>query len=443
LKRLLLLYAPLIAFSQDYDFETLLQNGLKNSENLKSKELSIEIAKRDIALSKSMDYGKINIDATISHTNQAMYAFGNKLSSRTASFDDFGAGEFNPNNLGVEPNNLNNPSGVTNFDIFVNYEYPIFTGYKISKYKDISILNRLANEIRFSKDKKEYKKELLNSYNGVVASKYYIEALKKAKISTGEFVKISKNLLEAGIVVKSDVLQAQSYEANINSKLIDAKNRYTIGIEYLKFLTGLKDISDVKTFMNIDINRNNRDSIITKAIDSRDDLKEMKVNLSIMQKKIGLEESDRYPQVGLQVKYGFNDSNIIPKLTKDYYLIGVNAKYTIFDNDANSQKIQKAIIEYNQLLHRYNYAVDGAKLDISKELLTIESKEEIIKERQKSKELNQEVLETTKLMYQNGLENMATLLSKQSEVERANAELISSEYDLLTSISNLKFLIGE
>ena len=64
--------------------------------------------------------------------------FNSKLSSREASFRDFGFAQVgNMSNFDIQPKDLNYPEARNNFNTKLTYDIPLFTGFKLSNQKDI------------------------------------------------------------------------------------------------------------------------------------------------------------------------------------------------------------------------------------------------------------------------------------------------------------------
>ena len=106
----------------------------------------------------SISYGKLSITEEISKTNHSGYVFNSKLSSREASFRDFGFAQMpqtqDPSNNDIVPSDLNYPNTRNNFNTKITYDIPLFTGFKLSNQKDILKLQEKANEILYNLDKK-------------------------------------------------------------------------------------------------------------------------------------------------------------------------------------------------------------------------------------------------------------------------------------------------
>jgi len=447
-KKLLLLTCPLFLFSQTIDFETSLIQTLEMNKGLKAKQLEIETSKLDLKEAKGYNYGTLVFNENISRTNHAGYVFGMKLASREATFGDFGFSEFDmsgaTNPLPVAPEDLNNPKTRTNYETKVTYTVPLFTGFKLENGKKMAKLQILAKTAKYTFDKKQLGLEVLKAYNGAVAAKEFIRATSKAKEATSSFVTFASELYKEGLVTSIDVKQAQVYDMGVDSKMIEAQNRYDLAISYLKFLTSNNSITDVNSFKSIDIDTTSLQTLQNDANTNRDDFSWMKYNVDTMKTKIDFDSSDNYPTIGAQVEYGYNDdsfSNI--DSDKDYYMGAVGLSYTLFDGSINSAKKQKARIQYNKTKYYLDYMEDGIKLEVEKNMLNLKTKKKIFIQKEKANNLASQVLEQSQEMYKNHLINMSNLLMQQANQQKANAEMIFAKFEETLAAGVLKISLGQ
>jgi outer membrane protein TolC len=444
MKRLLLGLAPLMMFASTITFDEALKETFANNKELKAKKLNIELAKEDLKKAKSYDWGKLFISEDITRTNNPLYVFGNKLESREASMGDFGFTVIPPAGTpvgGVIPKALNNPSSRTNFKTKLVYEVPLFTGYKIKYAKEIAKLQIKAKEFKFNRDKKTLAIEVLKAYNGAVAAKYFIKALESAKQTTTSFIEMTKNLYSQGMIVKSDVLSAEARDSEVDAKMIEAKNQYNLALAYLRFLTGNNEIDDVKDFKIIISPNSDLKQLQEEALKNRNDVKWMAENVKTMQKKVKMDSNIKYPTAGVHLEYGWNDNKLTASSDKDYFLIAANITYNFIDM-GTKQELAKSKIQANQTALYYAHMQNGIKVDVEQKLLNLRAKTSIIDVKLKNRDLAHSVLEQYKEMYKNGLVNIAILLMKQAEVQKADAELIKAKYDQAIAAAELKLAVG-
>jgi outer membrane protein TolC len=251
-------------------------------------------------------------------------------------------------------------------------------------------------------------------------------------------------MFNEGFVTNIDVQQAQVYDMKINSMLLEANSKYKLAIAYLKFLTNDKTITDIDDFKVMEVPSSSLEILQVKAVQNRDDLSWMKQNTNTMKTKIEFEKSENYPMIGAHLEYGFNDDELINIDSKhDYYTAAVGLQYKIFSGFERSSNIQKAKIAYAKTKHYLEYMTDGIKLEVEKALLTLKTKQSVLKQKLKAQNLAEEVLEKSEEMYKNNLMKMSDLLMQQASAQQARAEAIMAKYEATISAAKLKLSLGQ
>ena len=438
-----LLLASTFSYSQTVNFDDVLQQTIKNSKDLQQQKLNIDLAKQDIKTVDFMNYGKLSISEEMSRTNHSGYVFNSKLSSREASFNDFGANEFaGPNSLMVEPKNLNYPDARNNYNTKVTYDIPLFTGFKLSNQKDILKLMEKANELKYNLDRKNLEFETLKAYNSAVVAKEFVKALEKAKETISFMVKAANSFHNEGLVTKIDVNEAKVYELNINSQLIEAKNNFQLALAYLEFLTSNNDISDVENLENIHFSLPNQQELYEKAIEARDEVKMQNIEVDASKKNIDISKSSYYPTLFSHLEYGFNDDKLTTNEDKDYYIALVGLSLTLFDGTRDTQ-VEKSRIEHLKATLNQEKLKDGIKLEIKKAILDLETKENVLAEKIEARNLASEVLEQAKLQYKNRLISMTILLQQEANYRKYEALLINAKYEKSLALAKVNLVLGK
>ena len=431
------------AYSQTLDFNEVLDLTLKNSKDLKNQKLDIDLSKLDINKVDSVSYGKLSFEEQINRTNHAGYVFNSKLSSREATFNDFGAAQYTgANSLYIQPENLNYPKDRNNFDTKLNYDIPLFTGFELTNQKDVLKLKRKVYELKYNLNKDQLSYEVLKAYNAAVVAKEFIQAAKKAKESIIYVKKTANAFHKEGLVTKIDVKQAKVYESNVNSKHIDAQNKFDSALAYLKFLTSNDKITDVKKLKYIKLKSLDFNTLYKNALVNKNSLKMQNLNKKITKKSIDIANSKYYPTVYSHLEYGFNDNQLSLSDDKDYYNAMIGLKYTLFDNTRNIDK-QKSQIQYQQSSLNYEKLKDFTKLELKKALLELKSKEEILKEKKEALNLSNEIYKQSQLMYKNHLITMTNLLEQEAKLRNSQAELILAKYERSLVLANISLISGD
>ena len=429
------------SYAQSVNFDKILDLTIKNSKDLKLQELNIDSSKLDIKTVDAISYGKLTLSEEISRTNHSGYVFNSKLSSREASFDDFGFNEM-PAADSTEPKNLNYPEDRNNFNTKLTYDIPLFTGFKLSNQKDILKLQEEANNIKYNLDKKELEFEVLKAYNSAVVAKDFVKALEKAKESIIFMKDGAIAFHKEGLVTKIDVNEAKVYESNINSQLLEAKNNFQLALSYLGFLSSDDSITDVENLENIYFKFPNEKELYEQALKSRDEIKMQDIHVNASKKNIEISKASYYPSVYSRLEYGYNDDKLTIDDDKDYYMAMVGVSLTLFDNTRNIEK-QKSKIEYTKATINQEKLKDAIKLELKKAVLNLETKEKILLEKVEAKNLAFDILEQAKLQYKNQLISMTTLLQQEANFRKNEALLIDAKYEKSLALASLNLVLGK
>ncbi|RXJ85398.1 TolC family protein [Arcobacter cloacae] len=430
-----------LSYAQSVNFDDVLTQTLNNSKDLQQQKLNIDSAKLDTKMIDSINYGKLAITEEFNRTNHAGYVFNSKLSSREASFRDFGFNEMPAPDF-TEPKNLNYPDDRNNFNTKITYDIPLFTGFKLSNQKDILKLQEKANELKYNLDKKSLELEVLKAYNSTVVAKDFVTALEKAKEAVSKIVESANAFHKEGFVTKIDVNEAKVYALNINSSLIEAKNNFQLALAYLKFLSSNDEINDVQELKNIYFDFPNKDELYKIALENRDEIKMQDIQVNATKKNIDIANSAYFPTIYSHLEYGFNDDRLTLDKNKDYYMALIGISLTLFDDTRNIEK-QKSKIEYAKANLNQEKLKDAIKLELKKAILDLEAKEAILEEKIEAKNLANSVLEQAKLQYKNRLISMTTLLSQEANYRKNESMLILARYEKSLALANLNLILGK
>ncbi len=433
-------------FAQSINFHEALNQSLQNSKDLKKQELNIKISKEDTKNITASNYGVLSLNSNISRTNHAGYVFMGKLSSREATFKDFGFTNsamneaMNGNN--VTPDNLNYPEDRTAINNFISYDLPLFTGFKLENHKDISKLQEKANELLYNLDKKNLEVEVLKAYNQAVLAKDYLKTMQSAKKSIEFIHNGAQEFHKNGLVTKIDVNEAKVYMLNINSKLVEAQNNFDLALAYLRFLTSNEAISDVENIENIYFNLEDEEELYKKALEKRDEVALQKISINANSKNVDAQKSSYYPQVFTHLEYGLNDNKFTTEKDKDYYTALLGISLTIYDGTRGAL-VEKARLEELKAKLDYEKLKDGIKLELEKAILDYKAKQAVLKEKTQAKELASEVLNQAKLQYKNRLISMTTLLTQETNFQQSQTMLLNAIYDNSLALANLNLVLGK
>ena len=443
-KLCLFLIISKLAFAQTISFEEALNQTIENSKDLQKQKINIDIAKTNSDFIDGLNFGKVSLNSDISRTNHSGYVFMGKLSSREATFRDFGFIENtgNPNDIDIAPKDLNYPDSYTSINSYISYDLPLFTGFALYHQKGILKLQEKANEILYNLDKKTLEFEVLKAYNSAVLAKDFVKTMQKAKDTIGFIKNGAKEFHKNGLVTKIDVNEAELYFLNTNSNLIEAENNFKLSLAYLKFLTSNQNISDVENLQNTYLEIKEFEDLYKIALKNRDEITLQNISIEANNKNIKANQGSYYPSVFTHLEYGYNDDKFSTSKDKDYYMALLGISLTLFDG-TRSANLEKSRLEYLKAKLDFEKLQDGIKLEVQKAILDYKAKQEILKEKILASELASSVLNQAKLQYKNRLISMTTLLSQETNYRQSQTMLLNAKYENSLALARLNLVLGQ
>ena len=440
-KLCLFLIISKLAFAQTISFEEALNQTIENSKDLQKQKINIDIAKTNSDFIDGLNFGKVSLNSDISRTNHSGYVFMGKLSSREATFKDFGFAQQNEG-MDVQPKDLNYPDARNNYNTKLIYGVPLFTGFALYHQKGILKLQEKANEILYNLDKKTLEFEVLKAYNSAVLAKDFVKTMQKAKDTIGFIKNGAKEFHKNGLVTKIDVNEAELYFLNTNSNLIEAENNFKLSLAYLKFLTSNENISDVENLQNTYLEIKEFEDLYKIALKNRDEITLQNISIEANNKNIKANQGSYYPSVFTHLEYGYNDDKFSTSKDKDYYMALLGISLTLFDG-TRSAKVEKSRLEYLKAKLDFEKLQDGIKLEVQKAILDYKAKQEILKEKILASELASSVLNQAKLQYKNRLISMTTLLSQETNYRQSQTMLLNAKYENSLALARLNLVLGQ
>jgi len=398
----------------------------KNNLEIKISRFNEQMKAFENKIANGHRYGKLDITFKVARSNDAGNVFGFKLKSREATFGDFGAEEF-MNNMGAAqegdmaaagrmyadpPDKLNYPETRNHFQTTLNYLVPLYTGGKLDQYDKITKAMHRMSKLDTSK--------LINEKNFQVAKTFFdISLVDQYLLNLGNIIsnidrlqEIVTAMREEGFAKNLDELEVAARKAEAVSMLNQASYNKQLAYHYLSFLLNqdVKSIEVVpeKAPMPI-INEE-------KIYDNNIDIQKAKLGLDITKMAIKLQEANYLPEVGAMAEYGSADNNPFNDfLDKDFYTIGLQAQWNLYNGGIDKNNIEKSKIENMKVQEQVNLAKQGIRLQVRKLVTEIKGKDAQIKSLETQLLFATKVYETYQERYKEGLSSISEVLIKQSK----------------------------
>lgn len=379
---------------------------------IKAASLDIDSAKSKIKIANGNNWGKLDLIQDVVNSDDAGNVFGFKLTSREASFNDFGFSEFGVIAMGEPIQTLNYPDSQTFYQTKLKYELPIFTGFKITSYssilksmKDIKSLdkNKVINEKIYQLKKSYHDMSLLhNSMNHLYIILDNIIILENT----------TKTMIDVGYAKKVDLLEVKAKKGNVERLVSQMRYNQKLLYHYISFLLNQKVDSIEILQSGVPMPNINDEDILQNNLD----IQIATTGLKIKDLMIDLSKSAYYPMIGAFAEIATSDNSFLGDANEHKaYTVGARLQWNLFNGGVDYHKIQEAKINKLKVESQVQLARNGIKLKIAKLRTEIETQDTEIASLKKELDLANEIYKNYEGRYKEKLTSMSDVIIKQSE----------------------------
>jgi outer membrane protein TolC len=401
-------------------------------EILKQENLEIKAAKYDIDAAKEeadsvsgMNWGKLDFIQDAARSNDAGNVFGFKLTSREATFGDFGAEEFMNNimpSMGngtpipesaytTPPQDLNYPDDTNFFQSKLRYEVPLFTGFAISSYTDI--MNKMTQMKTLQKDEviNEKKYQLKKSFYDMALLKNSIKNLNTILDNINKLEDMTKSMIDVGYAKHVDLLEVKAKKGNVERLLLQMQSNEKLLYHYISFLLNKKVTNIITPTSEIQMIDLTDSDILEKNLD----IQKANTGLEIRQSMLSASKAAYYPTVGAFGELATADNTFLGDANDHKaYTVGARLTWNLFNGGIDASKIEKSRIEHLKMASQVELAKQGIALKLAKIRTEIESVDDEIASLEKELDLADAIYKNYEGRYKEKLASMSDVIIKQS-----------------------------
>jgi len=445
---------------------------------LDRSNLEIEVArynemmkKLDIATVNAKNFGTLELSVMAMRSNDAGNVFGFKVQSREASFADFGFADFmgaigqgvqqsammyggvpnfatfaqglsqnGANILKIQPKDLNYPKARNHFLTKATFKIPLFTGGMLTNYKKITTklyemskldTAKVCSLKRFELKKTFYNIGLVNSY---ISNLYNIEKnIRKLKT-------IIKEMQKEGYAIETDYLEVDAKLAEVEAMLNQAKLNKELAYQFLSFLLNRDIVSVRAPRLAPSLPHVTKELVEERSLD----IAKAKLGLKITKDALAVEKAKFLPKVGAFAEYGYADNKLVPQkiAQKDFYNVGVQATWNLFNGGADMASLEKAKLNRLKVATQVKLAKKGMWLKAQKLQSEIKSLNARVRSFTKQYKFAHKVFLTYRAKYKEGISSITDLLIKQSKEIEMLLKLLKVKNERNEKILELQKLIN-
>lgn len=375
-------------------------------------------------------------------TNNALNVFGSKLQQRRASFNDFGFAEFNPNNPAIEPHALNYPGTYDNFNTRLTLQIPVWEGGRLTAMAAAARAGLTAARAGDHAARQQVIFRLLQAYERVRAARAFVRVAIQGEKAAGAYARISRQMYDRGIVVKSNLLTAQVHLGDARLRIAAARNAAARALEVFHIVMGVPADAplDVGAAFLPPMPRVSLIELRREALAANPLFRAIQARRAMRSAGVSQAGAAYWPQINLALMANWNRET--PGLGARSYTAVANLSWQLFDLGARRGAVGRALAVEDQaraeqrtfregLIHRLDNAYRNALL--AQEQITVRA----LAVRQAG-----EAERILAARYGRGITTLATLLAGQARLDKVRADLVQAHYRLAVSRAAIWLSLG-
>lgn len=434
-----------IARAETLAFDQAVQRALAQNPDILVAGTQIGQAEAAVRQSTGARMPKVTASLNATRTDDALNAFGLKLSQRNASFSDFGAGEFNPANpavLSVAPHNLNHPDPVNNFNARVEAHLPLYTGGMIEGHIEQARSHLRAARQGDALARQQVIFDVLRAYEGVHAARAYREVAGQGRAAAESYVKTVDSLFRGEVVVKSDLLSAQVHLEDVKMQQTQAENAVHQALDQLHLLLGMPLAEPLEVGASVEV-RPLEGSLAdhqAEALKSNPGLAALRNQMDAAQAAVKVARAGKYPQAGLLARFDSNDDRL--GFDARSYTVGGQLSWQLFDGGVVDGAIQRAQASHAELAARLGKAENGIAYQVADAWRRADEAQRRVAARERAVSQAEEAQRIVEKRYAGGVTTITELLAAQAQLDKTRADRVAAGYELKVQRANARLASG-
>ncbi len=427
------------------DFAQAVEIALHQNPDLRSVQAQIAQARAGVAQARGARLPRVSVSVGATRTNDALNAFGLKLAQRGATFNDFGAGQFNPAQPGVldiAPTNLNHPAAVNDFSSRLEAQLPLYTGGKLDGYMRQAHSMLLAAQAGDRAARQAIVDHVLQAYDGVYTARAWRDVAAKALVAAQSQLKMVDNLYRQGVVLKSDLLAAQVNLENVQVQQDQAADMEAQAMDGLHVVLGLPlaEPLELGAPVSVAMPAGTPAAWLDAAEQDNPRLVALREQVAAAGGQIEVARADLYPQIGAMARFETHDPNA--GFAAHSYTVGAQLTWNVFDGGVARHAVDQAAAARDALQLKLQSARDQLAMGIEDAYRKARLANGQIKGRELAVQQAAEAERIVARRYADGVGTLLELQGAQAMLDKARADLVLARSTATTQRAALLLALG-
>ncbi len=409
---------------------------LAGNRELRASEARLGAASAGVDEARAARLPRLVLDGSYQRTDNPVLVFSNLL----------GQSNFQAENFRLD--DLNEPDPLDNWKARISVAQPVWTGGRIAGAVDAAGLERDAAESDREAARQRVVHQVIESYTGAVLARGELEVTRESLATARAHVELVSDLRRGGLVVESDLLQAEVRESEVRELTIRAESGAEVAAAALNLALG-RDLDTpvaLPAGLEMDAAATPEEAglaeLVERARGRRQHLAAARRRHAASERFEGIERAARRPEVGVGASWEMNAEDFFGA-DGDNWALTVGLSFDLFDGHRARARRQRAAESSREAAERTELLAQSVSLEVRRAYFERRAARQRLEQAEKGVALAERSLEIIEDRYREGLTILPELLDAETALTRARLRRIAAQRDVLLAGATLDLAIGD
>ncbi len=425
--------------------ERAIEIALAGNRELRGSLAQLEVAAARLQEARALRLPRLALEAAYQRTDNPVLVFSNLLSQAAFQAESFALDA------------LNHPAPLDNWKTRIHLSQPVWTSGRLQAGVEAAGHESDAAELDREATRQRVVYRVIESYMGAVLARSELAVARESLATARAHVELVADLRQAGLVVESDLLQAEVRESEVRELLIRAENAAEVAVAALNLVLG-RDL-ETSTALPADLAREEAaapgeiattadsgerglERLVNLAWRQRPDLAAARHRLAASERQIRIARAARRPEMGLDASYEMNAEDFFGADGENWALT-VGWRLDLFDGHRGRARVDQADRRAQVAEEATEALAQSVALEVRRAYLNQRAARQRLEPSMRGVELARRSLEIVADRYREGLTVLTELLAAETSLTRARLRLIVAERDVLLARASLDLATGD
>ncbi len=417
--------------------ERAIEIALDGNRDLRAAQARLEAAAAGVDEARSYRLPKLELDGIYQQTDNPVLVFSNLL----------GQAGFQAENFALD--SLNEPDPLGNWKARVQLSQLLWAGGRIGAGIEAAGLGRDAAELDRETARQRLIHQVVARYSAAVLARGELEVTRESLATAKAHVDLVGDLWRGGLVVESDLLQAEVRESEVRELTIRAESGAEIAAAALNLALGRDLDTPIALPEGVRLEPGGGDAdagelarLVENAGERRPDLEAARRRQQASERQQRIERAVRRPEVGLAASFEMNAEDFFGA-DGDNWALTVGLRYDLFDGGRARARARRAEQQTREAGERAELLAQTISLEVRRAFFELRAARQRLEQAEKGVELAERSLEIIEDRYREGLTVLPELLDAETALTRSRLRRIAADRDVLLARATLDLATGD